>query len=137
VFSAPADAATAAIQHDLLTTYLRQQGWQSDYAPSISTAPHGTYVAYDPETGLDWAYAAFTYDGPVTTAGSSPSVAMQDGGNEAYFYRIPVPGALPSAGDGWVMMEAGSFSDCSSLSVVPRAVLRVWGLLRGPVCAQG
>jgi hypothetical protein len=129
--------ATAATQRGLLTSYLQQNNWQSDYARYISTAPHGTYVAYDPETGLDWAYATFTYDGPVTTAGGTPSVAMQDGGNEAYFYRIPVPGALPSAGGSWVMVESGGLSDCYSLSVVPRSVLQVWGLRDGPVCAQG
>jgi hypothetical protein len=92
-------------------------------------------VAYDPQTGLNWAFASFTYSGPATTAGNSPSVAMQDGGDTGYFYRIPITGGVPSADDGWVMLGSQGVPPCYSRSIVPSSVIHLWGLVDSTGCA--
>jgi len=124
--------ATPAIKSDLLTAYLQQEGWQS-YASSITNRPGSTYVAYDPATGLDWANATFTYSGPDLESGNVPSIGMQDGGDQAFFYEIPVTGTPPS-GDPWVMVGAGGDPTCYARSVIPQAVIGLWSLTDPPVC---
>lgn len=130
-------AATAAIKSGLLNAYLIQNGWQNQYASEIALRPGSTYVGYDPQTGLNWAYANFTYSGPATSTGDSPSVAMQDGGSTGYFYQIPVPGAPPSPTDGWVMVGGAGEPACYSRSVIPNSVIRIWGLTDNPSCGGG
>jgi hypothetical protein len=112
--------ATPAMKSDLLTVYLQDHGWQSQYASEISVRPGTTYVGYDPQTGLDWALADFDYTGPANDVSGSPSVAMQDGGNTGIFYEIPVPGALPSY-NGWAMVSSLGVPACFSSSVLPKA----------------
>jgi hypothetical protein len=128
--------ATAAINRGLVTTYLAQHGWQTTYGSDISLVPESTYLAYDPQTGLDWADARFTYKGPETDTSNSPDVAMQDGGEIGIFYRIPVAGALPSAGDGWVMLGVIGEPPCWSRSIVPLSVIGLWGLVDPPDCSS-
>jgi len=126
--------ATAAINSGLVTTYLAQHGWQTTYGSDISVRAGSTYLAYDPGTGLDWAYATFTDSGPATDTPGSPGVVMQDGGETGIFYQIPVAGALPSPGDGWVMVGSGSEPPCYSRSIIPLSVIRLWGLVDPPDC---
>jgi hypothetical protein len=128
--------ATAAINSGLVTTYLAQHGWQTEYGSDISLSPGSTYLAYDPQTGLDWADASFTYHGPETDTSNSPDVAMQDGGGTGIFYQIPGPGALPSPGDGWVMVAVIGEPPCWSRSIIPESVIRLWGLVDPPDCSS-
>jgi hypothetical protein len=127
--------ATPAIKGELLSSYLAQNGWQS-YASSITNAPGGTYVAYDPQTGLNWAYATFAYSGPDITSGNSPAVGMQDGGDQGYFYQIPISGSPSSASGGWIMVGAGGYPDCYSTTVVPLTVISLWSLSDAPACTS-
>ncbi|HEY1829921.1 MAG TPA: hypothetical protein VGG38_06745 [Acidimicrobiales bacterium] len=126
--------ATATIKSDLLMAYLNENGWQANYSSDITLTPGSTYVAYDPATGLDWAYAKFTYSGPATSASNTPSVGMQDGGNEGYFYDIPLPGSVSQQPDGWTMVGVAGDPGCYSDSVVPSSVTSIWGLSDSPVC---
>ena len=128
--------ADAATKSDLLTAYLDVHEWQSQYASDIALHPGATYLAYDPDTGLDWAVASFDYNGPADDAAGSPPVAMQDGGNTGIFYQVPpVAGSLPSY-DGWVMVGSLGVPACYSKTVIPSAVLSVWGLRDNPYCAS-
>jgi hypothetical protein len=127
-------AATAAINNGLVDTYLAEHGWQALYGSDISLVPGSTYLAYDPQTGLDWAFATFTYRGPDTDTSNSPDVAMQDGGEIGIFYLVPVPGAVPSAGDGWVMVGIAGEPPCYSRMIMPSSVIRLWGLVDPPDC---
>ena len=127
--------ATAAINSGLVSTYLAQHGWQTEYGADISLRTGSTYLAYDPVTGVDWAYATFTDNGPATDTAGSPGVVMQDGGETGIFYRIPVAGALPSAGDDWVMVGNIGEPPCYSRSIIPLSVIRLWGLVDPPDCS--
>ena len=128
--------ADAATKSDLLTAYLDVHEWQSQYASDIALHPGATYLAYDPDTGLDWAVASFDYNGAADDAAGSPPVAMQDGGNTGIFYQVPpVAGSLPSY-DGWVMVGSLGVPACYSKTVIPSAVLSVWGLRDNPYCAS-
>ena len=91
-------------------------------------------MAYDPMTGLNWAFASFGYSGPATETSESPSVAMQDGGDAGFFYQIPEVGALAPPDDGWVMVGIGGEPPCPSRSVVPTSILDLWGLRDTPGC---
>jgi hypothetical protein len=116
------------------TPTLAEHGWQALYGSDISLVPGSTYLAYDPQTGLDWAFATFTYRGPDTDTSNSPDVAMQDGGEIGIFYLVPVPGAVPSAGDGWVMVGIAGEPPCYSRMIMPSSVIRLWGLVDPPDC---
>ena len=96
--------ATPTLNDYLLDSYLAYKGWQSQYGSLISLLPGGTYVAFDPQTGLDWAFANFEYSGPATSTPGSPSVAMQDGGSTGIFYQYPTEGTVPYSG--WAMVGA-------------------------------
>jgi hypothetical protein len=131
-------AATPAIKAGLLSAYLLENGWQqTPYASEISLQPGSTYVAYDPETGLDWAYATFEYSGNGADASSGtnpPDVAMQDGGDEGFFYQIPLPGVAPTPDDYWVMVGILGLPSCFSQTSIPSSVLQIWGLSDSPGC---
>jgi hypothetical protein len=128
--------ATPAINAGLLHEYLVQNGWLAQYGSDISLDPGTTYVAYDPQTGLNWAYATFHYTGPDTDSSGSPDVAMQDGGDEGFFYQIPNPKALPSNDDGWVMVGVAGEPRCLAQSVIPSPVISLWGLVDPPECSS-
>jgi hypothetical protein len=127
--------ATPAIKSGLLYAYLFHNGWQAQYGSEISLDPGTTYVAYDPQTGLNWSYATFGYSGPASEASGSPDVAMQDGGDTGFFYQIPDPRALPSADDGWVMVGGAGEPRCLAQSFVPVPVISIWGLVDPPACS--
>jgi hypothetical protein len=127
-------AATAALNSGLVSTYLTDHGWQAQYGSDISLRTGSTFLAYDPGTGLDWAYATFSDNGPATDTPDSPGVGMQDGGETGIFYQIPIAGALPSPDDGWVMVGNIGEPPCYSRSVIPLSVVRLWGLVDPPDC---
>jgi len=128
--------ATAVVNSGLLAAYLFDHGWQTTYGSDISLVPGTTYLAYDPATGLDWAYATFTYRGPQTDTSGSPDVAMQDGGEAAIFYQIPGPATASSADDGWVMVGSAGEPRCFAETVVPRSVTSLWGFVDPPACTS-
>jgi hypothetical protein len=128
--------ATVAINSGLVATYLAQHGWQTEYGSDISLRTGSTYLAYDPGTGLDWALATFSDSGPATDTPNSPGVVMQDGGETGIFYQIPLPGALPSATGGWVMLGSIGEPPCYSRSIIPLSVVRLWGLVDPPECSS-
>jgi hypothetical protein len=127
--------ATTAVNSGLVATYLAQHGWQTQYGSDISLRTGSTYLAYDPGTGLDWAYATFSDNGPATDTAGSPGVVMQDGGETGIFYQLPVAGAPPSADDGWVMVGSIGAPPCYSRSIIPLAVVHLWGLVDPPDCS--
>ena len=61
---------------------------------------------------------------------------MQDGGETGIFYQVPLAGALTSADDGWVMVGNGGEPRCLSVSVLPRSVTALWGLVDPPDCTS-
>jgi hypothetical protein len=127
--------ATAAVNSGLVTTYLAQHGWQTEYGSDIVLRTGSTYLAYDAGTGLDWAFATFSDNGPATDTPDSPGVVMQDGGETGIFYQIPDAGALPSPDDGWVMVGSIGEPPCYSRSVIPLSVIGLWGLVDPPDCS--
>ncbi len=128
--------ATSAITSDLLSAYLAGHGWQSFYASDIFVQPGSAHLAYDPQTGLDWALATFTYSGPPTTAPDQPSAAMQDWGNTGIFYEIPSTQGSPSSSNGWAMVTEPGALPCYSTTVLPSDVLSLWGLSDASACAS-
>jgi hypothetical protein len=128
--------ATPTINSGLLASYLDDHGWQAQYGSNITLVPGTTYLAYDPETGVDWAFASFTYSGPESGASDAPDVAMQDGGDTGIFYMIPLPGTVPAADSGWVMVGEAGEPRCLSVSLLPAAVSGLWGLVDPPECTS-
>jgi hypothetical protein len=112
--------ATPAIKSGLLNEYLFQNGWQAQYGSEISLDPGTTYVAYDPQTGLNWAYATFGYHGPATETSGSPGVAMQDGGDTGFFYQFPTQRLCrrPTTDGSWWAVPASLPASPSLLSPV-------------------
>ena len=127
--------ATTAVKSGLLGAYLFQTGWQSQYGSDITLHPGTTYVAYDPMTGLNWAFATFDYNGAGPSGSDGPGVGMQDGGNTGYFYQLPAPGSPSSAAGGWVEIGNAGAPFCISRSFVPSDVIGIWGLSDNPLCA--
>jgi len=127
--------ATPADKSGLLDAYLFQNGWQTQYTSDITLRPGTTYLAYDPQTGLNWGLAQFAYSGPASGAAGAPDVAMQDGGDIGFFYQIPIPGQLPSGDDGWVMVGIGGEPNCLARSIFPSTVVGLWGLTDSPACS--
>ena len=125
--------ATTAVKSGLLGAYLFQTGWQSQYGSDITLHPGTTYVAYDPLTGLNWAFARFDYNGAGPSGSDGPGVGMQDGGNTGYFYQLPAPGSPSSAAGGWVMIGNAGAPFCFSRSFVPSDVIGIWGLSDDPL----
>jgi hypothetical protein len=127
--------ATSAIRSDLVDAYLSWNGWQSEYASDITLQPGTTYVGYDPQTGLDWAFATFVYSGPSTSTTGSPGVVMQDGGDTGLFFQIPIQDALPSY-DGWTMVGNVVIPGCYSKTSLPISLMRLWNLTDSPACTE-
>jgi len=125
--------ADAATKSGLLDAFLTDHGWQTQYASEISLTPGATYVAYDPNTGLDWSEATFSYSGPASGAANSPDVAMQDGGDKGIFYKIPVA-AAPPGNSGWTLVQFVGIPFCYSGTVLPAVVITTWGLTDSPNC---
>jgi hypothetical protein len=128
--------ASPDIKTGLLDAFLFENGWQAEYSAYISLGRGTTYVAYDPITAVNWAYASFDYNGggPDPDGSESPGVGMQDGGSLGYFYQIPVQGGSSSTDDGWVMVGIGGEPVCFSHSVIPSDVISLWGLSDNPSC---
>src|ERR1700722_10756606 len=130
--------ASADTKTGLLDAFLFENGWRADYSAYISLGKGTTYVAYDPATGVNWAYASFDYTGggPNPDGSGSPGVGMQDGGNIGFFYQIPGQGASSSADDGWVMVGIGGEPVCFSHTILPSDVISLWGLSDNPDCTE-
>jgi hypothetical protein len=126
--------ATSAINSDLVNTYLSWNGWQSEYASDITLQPGSTDIGYDPQTGLDWAFATFAYSGPSTSTTGSPGIVMQDGGDTGLFFQIPIQDALPSY-DGWTMVGNVVIPGCYSQTTLPSSLMHLWNLTDSPACS--
>ena len=131
--------ASPDIKNGLLNAFLFETGFQSQYSADISLGQGTTYVAYDPTSGLDWAYASFDYNGggPDPDGSGSPGVGeCRAGATPDYFYQIPGPGASFSPDDGWVMVGIAGEPICFSRSVLPTDVVTLWGLSDNPSCTS-
>jgi hypothetical protein len=125
--------ATSTIKSDLVNAYLLEYGWQAQYSSDITLKPGSTYVGYDPQTGLDWAFASFVYSGPSASATGSPGIVMQDGGDTGLFFQIPIQNALPSY-DGWTMVGLVVIPGCYSQTTLPSSLMHLWNLADSPAC---
>ncbi len=119
---------------NLASAYLTAKGWTSIATPSqISTPPDATYAGYDPGTGLDWAFASYSYTGPMPMP-NQMAIGMQDGGSDGIFYRVA--NETNSENGGWTMVEPGAVPMCFSLTVLPSSLISLWGVTSPQSCQR-
>jgi len=120
--------------NNLASAYLTANGWTSIATPSqISTPTDATYAGYDPGTGLDWAFATYTYTGPMPMP-NQMAIGMQDGGSDGIFYRVA--NETNGQNGGWIMVEPGAVPLCFSLTVLPSSLVGLWGITSPQACQQ-
>jgi DNA-binding beta-propeller fold protein YncE len=103
---------TPAVKSQLVAAFVA--GWDLKAAQVTGTAPGSLHYAYDRTTRTYWAEAAFL------PAKGDPPAMMQDAGAYGIFSR---------AGSGaWKFLGSSLPIWCRELSVVPPAVLRLWGV---------
>ncbi len=104
--------ATAAVKSQLVVAYAASAHLK--VTEVAGTAPGSVYYAYDASTHTYWAEASFV------PAKGAPPAAMEDAGGFGIFSR-PASGA-------WKYLGSSLPISCRELSVVPPAVLNVWGV---------
>ena len=104
--------ATASVKSQLVAAFVA--GWRLKPDQVAGMAPGSLYYAYDQTTRTYWAEAAFF------PAKGDPPAMMQDAGGYGVFSR---------AGAGaWKFLGSALPIFCRELSVVPPAVLALWGV---------
>jgi DNA-binding beta-propeller fold protein YncE len=104
--------ATAAVKSQLVAAFV--SGWHLKADQVAGISPGSLYYADDLTTHTYWAEAAFL------PAQGDPPAMMQDGGAYGIFWR---------AGTGaWKFLGASLPIACRELTVVPPAVLGLWGV---------
>jgi hypothetical protein len=104
--------ATPAVKSQLVAAFAAAS--QLKLAQVAGTSPGSVYYAYDLTTHTYWAEAAFLAGKGV------PPATMQDAGGYGVFSR--------SGSGGWKDLGSSLPIACRELSVVPPAVLDVWGV---------
>jgi hypothetical protein len=104
--------ATPAVKSQLVAAFA--SGWHLKLTQVAGTAPGSLYYAYDLTTRTYWAEAAFL------PARGDPPALMQDAGAFGVFSR--------SGTGGWKFLGSSLPISCRELSVVPPAVLDLWGV---------
>ncbi len=104
--------ATPSVKSQLVAAFVA--GWHLKAGQVAGTAPGSLYYAYDQTTRTYWAEAAFL------AARGDPPAMMQDAGGYGVFSR--------AGGGGWKFLGSALPIFCRELSVVPPAVLALWGV---------
>jgi hypothetical protein len=104
--------ATPSVKSQLVAAFVAGWGLKPDQVAGMS--PGSLYYAYDQTTHTYWAEAAF-----FPAKGDPPSM-MEDAGGYGVFSRAD--------GAGWKFRGSGLPVFCRELSVVPPAVLALWGV---------
>jgi hypothetical protein len=104
--------ATPSVKSQLVAAFVA--GWRLNPDQVAGMAPGSLYYAYDQTTRTYWAEAAFF------PAKGDPPAMMQDAGGYGVFSR--------AGGGGWKFLGSALPIFCRELSVVPPAVLDLWGV---------
>jgi DNA-binding beta-propeller fold protein YncE len=104
--------ATATVKSQLVAAFA--SGWHLKVSQVAGTAPGSLYYAYDLSTRTYWAEAAF-----LPARGDAPAM-MQDAGAFGVFSRAGTAA--------WKFLGSSLPISCRELSVVPPAVLALWGV---------
>ncbi len=109
-------AVTAALKRELVAAFAPAHGVPVKEVGG--TFPGSVFYAYDPATHTYWAEASFE-----PARGDSAKVAdtFQDAGSNGIFSR--------TATGAWKYHGGGAPISCAEAKLVPKAVLKVWGVV--------